>query len=224
MLRAGSSSVDSTSSAGETRASSAIKYITTIIIYIHVYVQDRYTRRFAPRSAPSILANARLHSTTSPKIASACITAFRALRSPFCVALKSCFVSNRALFFLHDYLPGCATMYDLYFEKQTSLSERTLWSYIVQLLLGVRSVHGSGLAVRCLKVKRVLITRDSKLKIGGLGIVDVLEFEDRKRLEDLRREDLKDVGRVILSVGSRLEVDKSTSPEVVKKAIGTNKK
>ncbi|GMI06741.1 hypothetical protein TrVE_jg14353 [Triparma verrucosa] len=155
----------------------------------------------------------------SPKIASACITAFRALRSPFCVALKSCFVSNRALFFLHDYLPGCATMYDLYFEKQTSLSERTLWSYIVQLLLGVKSVHGSGLAVRCLKVKRVLITRDSKLKIGGLGIVDVLEFEDRKRLEDLRREDLKDVGRVILSVGSRLEVDKSTSPEVVKKAI-----
>ena len=58
-----------------------------------------------------------------------------------------------------------------------------------------------------------------QLKIGGLGIVDVLEFEDRKRLEDLRHEDLKDVCRLILSVGSRVEVDKSSSPETIKKSV-----
>lgn len=57
------------------------------------------------------------------------------------------------------------------------LSEKVLWSYIVQLASAIKMIHNAGLAARCLESSRVLITGDRRIRIGGIGILDVLAWE-----------------------------------------------
>jgi hypothetical protein len=57
------------------------------------------------------------------------------------------------------------------------LSEKVLWSYIVQLGSAIKTIHNSGLAVRCLELNRILVTGTNRIRIGGVGVLDVLGWE-----------------------------------------------
>jgi PAB-dependent poly(A)-specific ribonuclease subunit 3 len=57
------------------------------------------------------------------------------------------------------------------------LPEALLWSFFAQLASALRTVHASGLACRCIGPHHVLVTSGSRLRIGGIGIMDVLEHD-----------------------------------------------
>lgn len=57
------------------------------------------------------------------------------------------------------------------------VSERVLWSYIVQLGAVIKAVHNSGLAVRTLEPARVLLTGKNRIRVGGCGVGDVVGWE-----------------------------------------------
>ena len=113
------------------------------------------------------------------------------------------------------------------------LHEGIIWSYVTQLVSAIKSVHLGGLAVRALQLNHILVTNDVgsgfvdetalmesdnttiernfmtnrvRLRLNCIGIVDALEFESRKEVEFCQKEDMRCLGRIILSLASGLEI------------------
>ena len=55
-------------------------------------------------------------------------------------------------------------------------SEEQLWSYLTQLASALRAIHGAGLAARppCLAPSKVLVTSSGRVRIGSVGVPEVL--------------------------------------------------
>ncbi|EIE26025.1 hypothetical protein COCSUDRAFT_61018 [Coccomyxa subellipsoidea C-169] len=81
-------------------------------------------------------------------------------------------------------------------------TEEQLWSYLVQLISALRTAHGSGLLLRpaSLLPSKVLLTSPGRIRVGSLGVADVMagEISSREELHALQREDLTAVGRLLL--------------------------
>jgi PAB-dependent poly(A)-specific ribonuclease subunit 3 len=58
------------------------------------------------------------------------------------------------------------------------LPEQTVWDYIIQLTSLIRAVHSANLAVRILSPSRILIDHKSRLRLSGVGIFDVIDYEN----------------------------------------------
>lgn len=150
--------------------------------------------------------------SVSPKIAAAVSDRWKAAQQtnehPGVVAFHHAFVAQRAVFFCHQYIPGARTLR----ERLTGpLAESAIWSCVTQLVAAIRKIHGDNLAVRSLQLNHILSTSDSlgsrlRLRINCLGIVDALEFEARKPVADLQRQDMRDLGFIIMSLATGTEV------------------
>jgi len=111
------------------------------------------------------------------------------------------------------------------------LQEETIWSYAIQLVSAVRAVHAAHLACRTLSLGHILVTPDAgsgavaiaddafvrldntvvktnrvRLRINCLGVADALEYEARKPISDLQRQDVRALGRIMLSLASGTEI------------------
>jgi PAB-dependent poly(A)-specific ribonuclease subunit 3 len=52
-----------------------------------------------------------------------------------------------------------------------------------------------------------------RLRINCLGVVDALEYEARKNVVDLQRDDVRDLGRLIVTLATGTEITRSTPPD-----------
>ncbi|CAD7695423.1 unnamed protein product [Ostreobium quekettii] len=130
---------------------------------------------------------------------------------PNAVGLRGVFASSEyggvsSLYFVHDYHPGAVSLHFRHLQSQRPASEDELWSYLTQLAAVTRVAHSSGLAFRpeCLIPSKVLLTSGGRLRVGSIGILDVLDGE-RVQNEDLtvlQRRDLLGVGKLILSLAT----------------------
>jgi PAB-dependent poly(A)-specific ribonuclease subunit 3 len=141
---------------------------------------------------------------------------------PGVVPFYQCFVAQRAVFFVHQYIPGARSLQQ---RLQGPLSEAVVWSCIAQLVSAMRVIHSNGLAVRTLDLNHVLANTDStesrlRLRINCLGVVDALEFEARKRVVDLQNEDVRNLGRLIVSMATGTEVTPNTDAETLRHCEG----
>jgi len=114
------------------------------------------------------------------------------------------------------------------------LPEATVWSYITQLASAIRAVHRGNLACRSLQLNHILVSPDVgsgvdenaglmggyilktnrvRLRINCLGVVDALEFEARRSIQELQIEDMRCLGRIILSLCYGFEVGPDTSDD-----------
>lgn len=90
--------------------------------------------------------------------------AWRKIRHPNLVTLNEIFTSKEfggttSLFFSYDYHPGAENLDAKHFNQSNELiPESTLWSYIIQLLSLLRTVHNAGLACRILVPSKILVT------------------------------------------------------------------
>lgn len=57
------------------------------------------------------------------------------------------------------------------------MPERVIWSYVVQIGSVVKAVHNMGLAVRNLEVNRIIVTGKNRVRVGGCGILDVVQWD-----------------------------------------------
>ena len=148
---------------------------------------------------------------------------------------------SRAIYFLHNYEPMSHTLRHTLFMGMDAfhpLHENVIWSYTIQILSAVRSIHNTNLAVRSLQLNHILVclepgsgldlqfwdvnsfnpriqTNRIRLKLNCIGIVDALEFEDRRNVRDLQMEDMKSLGRLLLTFASGKEILPSTPEEVI---------
>mmetsp|Transcript_10889 Transcript_10889/g.15784 ORF Transcript_10889/g.15784 Transcript_10889/m.15784 type:complete len:546 (+) Transcript_10889:565-2202(+) len=159
---------------------------------------------------------------------------------PNIVKFHRCFISHRsAVFFIHDYYPGAVTLKEKLLDRQQQrqygnhhpmpMTEPFIWSCVTQLVSALRVIHASNMACRCLRLNRVLCIPSTgnglnvnettmncravkmRFRINCIGIVDALEFEARKRLPDLRAEDMRCLGRIILSLATGTDVTDVTA-------------
>jgi PAB-dependent poly(A)-specific ribonuclease subunit 3 len=135
---------------------------------------------------------------------------------PGVVPFYQCFLSQRAVFFVHQYIPQSQSLKDLLAScNGTALPESTIWSCIVQMVSAIRTIHRNHLAVRTLRMQYILATTDVsssrlRIRLGGAGIVDALEFESRKHISDLQSDDIRDFGRLILSMSAGTDITPMT--------------
>ena len=157
----------------------------------------------------------------SPRIAVAVMEKWNSAATvqehPGVVPLYRCFVAQRAVFFVHQYIPGARTLRE---RLEGPLLEAVVWSAVVQLTSAIRAVHTCNLAVRSLDLQHVLSTTDAmgsrlRLRLNCLGVVDALEFEARKNPAELQEEDIRNLGRLILSIATGSEVNSGTDPAIV---------
>ena len=57
------------------------------------------------------------------------------------------------------------------------LSEATIWDYVIQLTSILRTIHSANLACRILTPSRILIDHKTRLRLSGVGIFDVIDYE-----------------------------------------------
>ncbi|KAG7356791.1 hypothetical protein IV203_001477 [Nitzschia inconspicua] len=139
--------------------------------------------------------------SVNPKIAATVMEQWAGLEHPGIATLHQCFVAQRAVFFVHRYIPGVQSMMQL--TNPPSFDETVIWSAICQMVAVIRFVHGAGLALRTLDLRHTLVQMDSlrlRVYLNCLGVVDALEFESRKSFQQLQAEDMRNFGRWVLSM------------------------
>lgn len=89
-------------------------------------------------------------------------------------------------------------------RRQTGqpIPERIIWSYVIQIANALKAVHTAGLAVRCLDATKILITGKNRIRVNGVGILDVLAFDNQTPMPLFQQEDLLNFGQLILALCS----------------------
>lgn len=138
---------------------------------------------------------------------------------PNIAGLRAAFVSSEmdggsALFFVHDYQPGCLTLAQAHLVPSASssgvvalnpASEAQLWSYLVQLTSAIRCVHNAGLALRpgCLHPSKILLSSLGHISVGCVGMLDALnpgDLHDQDDPHHMHRLELSALGQLLLTL------------------------
>jgi len=125
-------------------------------------------------------------------------TAIGGFDHPGVVRWYKCFLSQRAVFFVHQYHAGAVTLHERFYSQGQGgvpLPESLIWSLLVQLVSAIRAVHGNNLAVRTLQLNHILCTQENtmllsssgpyglpklRLRINCIGIIDILESSKKR--------------------------------------------
>ena len=125
------------------------------------------------------------------------------------------------------------------------LDETTIWSYVTQLVSAIRAVHRGNLACRTLQMNHILVSPDAgsgvdenaqvqahggdinilrtnrvRLRINCVGVVDALEFEARRPIGELQIEDMRCLGRLIMSLATGTELQSDVTEETLSRCEG----
>ena len=132
---------------------------------------------------------------------------------------------DSSLIVVTDYHPLAQTLADKQFPHNRHpagsraggqiVPENDLWAYVVQLASALKSVHEGGQAAQIVIPSKVLLTSKNRLRLNGCGVLDIVNFEQRKSVTELQRGDLEDLGRLILGIATRNQ----TSHHNVQKAL-----
>lgn len=145
------------------------------------------------------------------------------IQHPSIVPLRSAFERSGALFFQYDYFPGAQNLTDYITARGNGnlLPERLIWSMSLQVLSAIRHVHANHMACRCINPSSIIVCGRQRVRLSGIGLIDVLERDNTMSLVEHQQEDLANMGRIILvlscmsmqavqDVGSTLEFVRST--------------
>ncbi|KAG1402636.1 hypothetical protein G6F60_005576 [Rhizopus arrhizus] len=136
----------------------------------------------------------------------------RSIRHCNIVSFRDVFITKAfgddSLVFVYDYHPCAKTLLQNYFRtpifkpshRKTPLviSEKMLWNYIVQISSAIKTVHSAGLACRNIELNRILTTRNDRLRLSGLGILDILQ--GKLVVDDQQKQDLICLGQLIITL------------------------
>ena len=138
------------------------------------------------------------------------------VRHPSIVLMHEITFEKGAIFFTYAYHPSAQTLKRRFVDQRgTLLNESLIWRILVQLVSGIRYVHNRGFALRIVDPVHVLLTSGTCVRFNCVGIPDVLEFETRKSTQELMREDITKLGRLILSTISRTYITSKNTDEAV---------
>ena len=117
---------------------------------------------------------------------------------------------DSSLVVVSDYHPDSKTVAEKHFNLAPSrsnrnvpplVSEQVLWSYITQITNALKAVHSANLAVRVIEPTKIIVTDESRIRLSGCALEDLLDSEVHD-VADLQRLDFHKFGQFILAVGT----------------------
>ncbi|KAF4119877.1 PAB-dependent poly(A)-specific ribonuclease subunit 3 [Geosmithia morbida] len=119
---------------------------------------------------------------------------------------------DSSLIFVQDFHPLAKTLAEVHlapspvqgnrFQQKAPIVESLLWSYISQIASTLKEIHGNNLAARCLDVSKILVTDKGHLRLSACSILDVVQYEARRPVQELQQEDLINFGRLMLGLAT----------------------
>ncbi|KAG5439537.1 hypothetical protein PCANB_002112 [Pneumocystis canis] len=125
------------------------------------------------------------------------IKIWKRIRNANIISVHEAFTTKAfAIVFVYDYHPLSVTLYEKHFgqylqkdsksHRQGVISEYILWSYFIQIISAIKSIHAEGLAVRVLDLTKILLTGKER------------HFEND---EQLQNNDFTLLGQLMLTLG-----------------------
>lgn len=121
--------------------------------------------------------------------------------------------NDSSLIVVTDYHPMSQTLLDKHFafgrhtagnrSSSQIVPESELWAYIVQIGSAIKAIHDGGLAAQTVMPSKILMTSKNRVRLNGCGILDIVQYEHRKPVNELQRSDLEELGRLILGIATR---------------------
>lgn len=115
---------------------------------------------------------------------------------------------DSSLIFVQDYHPLSKTLAEVHlaansvhgsrYQAKGPISEAVLWGYIAQIANAIRAIHSINLAARCIDVSKITLTDKNRIRLTACSILDVVQFDNRRPLQELQQEDFVQFGRTIL--------------------------
>ena len=93
------------------------------------------------------------------------------------------------------------------------IPEHVIWSYIVQILSALRTIHANQQCARLITPSKVLLTGKNRVRLNGTAIMDILhspadiQGKDAPQIEDLRQ-----FGRLVLSLAALIPNPSTLAP------------
>ncbi|KAJ5053742.1 uncharacterized protein L3040_000033 [Drepanopeziza brunnea f. sp. 'multigermtubi'] len=118
---------------------------------------------------------------------------------------------DSSLIFVYNYYPMSKTLIEAHFTNTnrygnriatTLVAEQVLWGYVVQIANAIKSIHAANLAVRCMVPSKVLVTDKNRIRLSACSILDVIQYENGRPIQDLQQEDFILFGRLILAIAT----------------------
>ena len=103
------------------------------------------------------------------------------------------------------------------------IPEKLIWGYIVQIAIGLKSIHDQGLACRVIDLSTLIITSDRRVRLNCCGIMDVIAPMGEQRIPGEKLLDLISFGRYMLCLTANTREalhDPTRWMEVVKRRSG----
>ena len=115
-----------------------------------------------------------------------------------------------SLIIITDYHPLSKTLAEVHFNSSrystrttpAHVPEQTLWVYMVQIVNALRTIHAQGLAARVIDASKILLTSKNRIRLNACGILDITQFDVPRRVQDLQIDDMAQLGRLLLSLGT----------------------
>lgn len=117
---------------------------------------------------------------------------------------------DNSLIVVYDYYPNSKNLVEQHFHsnlgaKPEPITNKTLWSYTVQLTSAIASAHAKGLPVRSISLQKAIITSKNRVRLSDCGVFDILNYDEvvsDEKTEALKKEDLTNFGKLLLSLAS----------------------
>jgi PAB-dependent poly(A)-specific ribonuclease subunit 3 len=79
-----------------------------------------------------------------------------------------------------------------------------LWAYTTQIASALKAIHSKGLAARVISASKILLTGKNRVRLNACAILDVVQYDAQVPVAQLQRQDLVNLGLLILSLGSNI--------------------
>lgn len=115
---------------------------------------------------------------------------------------------------VYDYYPLAKSLYDTHFASfpLTPITQEYLWTYLVQITNGMKTIHTNGLAVGSLDWDKVIVTgAPGRIKISGCGALNALRYNEHHDLHAEQQEDYKKLGDLLRDLASKIGPNKDPS-------------
>ncbi|KAI8972607.1 hypothetical protein BD414DRAFT_216902 [Trametes punicea] len=145
------------------------------------------------------------------------IEAWSRLRHPNLVTVHEAFTTrafnDSSLVVVYDDHPNAQTLHTAHIKakppqfqggrlqaQSNRVSERTLWSYIIQIANAMKAIHDAGLAVRLIDATKILLTGKNRVRLGSCGVVDVLMYDMPAEVSLMQQDDLTMLGALVIQL------------------------
>lgn len=117
---------------------------------------------------------------------------------------------DSSLIFVTDYHPLSKTLAEQHLgagnrfqtRHPAHIPEQVLWSYMTQLANALKAIHSNGLSARIIEPSKILLTAKNRVRLNACAIMDVVQYEAQRSVTDLQRQDLVNLGQLIVTLGA----------------------